>query len=147
MFSLNNSSCLPNIRRVVHTIFLVSKVVKPFLLIFLDMLWSTWEEILRTSGLARGRFIHIFLLQSFVIKLGDLFLSGRIKRFKHRKIICSRILSWWRHVEQRTLMWLCEIRCKRRPSSSTLLDQLWLILWRLLFLVCNFLSMRITWYV
>lgn len=60
-FSLNDSRCLSNILRPVCTVFLISKIIEPLLLILLNSFWSTWEKVFRTPWLTRRRLIHVFL--------------------------------------------------------------------------------------
>jgi len=61
LLSLNDSSCLSNILRSIHTVLLICKIVKPFFLIFINSFRSTWEEVFRTPWLAWRWLIHILL--------------------------------------------------------------------------------------
>lgn len=61
LLSLNDSCCLSNILRPVGAVLLISKIIKPFLLILINSLWSTWEKVFRTPWLTRRGLIHVFL--------------------------------------------------------------------------------------
>lgn len=88
LLSLDNSSCLSNILWSIHTVLLISKIIKPLFLVFVNSFRSAWEKVFRTPWLTWWRLIHILFSQSFVIVvLWFLSFTSRIQGLKNRKII------------------------------------------------------------